>query len=273
MGSSNRVAIVTGASSGIGWELARQLADEGYKVGLTARRRENLEALAGAIQAAGGTAALAPADAGDRAQVQEAFRRLTGELGPIDLLLANAGVGFPTLLEPMNMTDIEQMFRVNVLGLVYALEAVLPEMLRRRCGHLVAVSSLAAYKGLPGESAYCASKAAVNTYMEGLRIQLRGRGIAVTTVCPGFVQTPMTAANEFHMPWLLDAAAAARRIIRAVKRRRAVCNFPWQMNLFMKTIRWLPDWILARGMNSYNKNPPFPPHPTLYPREKGREGR
>jgi short-subunit dehydrogenase len=158
----------------------------------------------------------------------------------------------------LNITDIEQTFRVNVLGLVYALEAVLPPMLSRGRGHLVAVSSLAAYKGLPGESAYCASKAAVNAYMEGLRIQLRSRRIAVTTVCPGFVQTPMTAANEFHMPWLLDADEAARRIIRALKRRRRVYNFPWQMNLFMKTVRRLPDWIVARGMNNYNKSPPFP---------------
>src|SRR5947209_7001902 len=140
----------------------------------------------------------------------------------------------PTQLDPMNVADIEAMFRINVLGVVYCIEGVLPEMLRRGRGHLAAVSSLAAYKGLPGESAYCASKAAVNAYMEGLRIQLRGRGIAVTTLCPGFVRTPMTAANDFHMPWLLDADEAAGRMVRALRRRRAVYNFPWQLNLMMK---------------------------------------
>ena len=113
----------------------------------------------------------------------------------------------------MNVRDIEEMFRVNTLGVVYAIEAVLPEMLHRGRGHLAAVSSLAAYKGMPGESAYCASKAAVNCYLEGLRIHLRDTGIAVTTLCPGFVRTPMTAVNEFHMPWLLEADEAARRIV------------------------------------------------------------
>jgi short-subunit dehydrogenase len=258
MALQDQVVIVTGASSGIGWSLAKQLAREGCQVGLTARRKSNLETLAAEIRSAGGVAALAAADAGDREATLEAVRQLTAELGPVDILVANAGVGYPTTLEPPNIADIEQTFRVNVLGLVYALEAVLPGMLERRQGHLLAVSSLAAYKGLPGESAYCASKAAVNTYMEGLRIQLRNRGIAVTVVCPGFVRTPMTAANEFHMPWLLDANQAALHILRALKRRRRVYNFPWQMNLFMKTLRWLPDWILARGMKDYNKNPPFP---------------
>src|SRR5262249_40301412 len=140
----------------------------------------------------------------------------------------------------------EKMFHVNLLGVVYSIEAVLPDMLRRGRGHLAAVSSLAAYKGLPGEAAYCASKAAVNTYMEGLRIQLRERNIAVTTICPGFVRTPMTEVNKFKMPWLLEADDAARRIVRAMKRRRKVYNFPWQMSLVMKLASWLPDWVHAR---------------------------
>src|SRR5207247_2132325 len=145
-------------------------------------------------------------------------------LGPVDLLIANAGVGMPTLLDPVNVVDIEQMFRVNVLGMVYAFDAVLPEMLQRGRGHLAAVSSLGAYKGLPGESAYSASKAAINTYLEGLRIQLRNRGIAVTTLCPGFVKTPMTDVFHFHMPFLMESDEAARRMVRALARRRKVYN-------------------------------------------------
>src|SRR4029077_16382265 len=135
--------------------------------------------------------------------------------------------GAPTLLESINTTEIEKMFRINTLGVVYSVEAVLPSMLERGRGHLAAVSSQAAYKGLPGESAYCASKAAVNAYLEGLRIQLRGHNVAVTTVCPGFVPTPMTAVNEFKMPFLMEADEAARRIVRALARRRKVYNFPW----------------------------------------------
>ena len=121
------------------------------------------------------------------------------------------------------------------------------------------MSSLAAYRSLPGESGYCASKAALNSFLEGLRIQLRGRGIAVTTVCPGFVRTPMTEVNQFKMPFLLEADEAARRIVGALRRRRKVYNFPWQMALLMKVTRWLPDWVVARHMMEYNEAPPMPP--------------
>ena len=258
MAFANRVAVITGASSGIGWALARELARQGCKVGLLARRKAELAQLADEIHQAGGAAAFAPADVGDRAEVHAAVDEVRRQLGPVDLLVANAGVGAPTKLDPVNIADVERMFRVNVLGVVYSVEAVLPEMLRRGAGHLAAVSSLGAYKGMPGESAYCASKAAVNTYMEGLRIHLRDRGVAVTTVCPGFIRTPMTAMNKFPMPGLMDADAAARRIARALARRKKVYNFPWQTTLLMKLAGWLPDWVLARTMADYNKNPPMP---------------
>ncbi len=262
MSFANQVAVITGASSGLGWALARVLAAEGCKVGLLARRQEKLLALADEIAQAGGTAAVARADVGDRSQTVTAIHELAARLGPVDLLIANAGVGTPTRVEPLNVSAQEEMFRVNVLGVMYAIEAVLPEMVRRRRGHLAAVSSAAAYKGLPGEAGYCASKAAVNTFMEGLRIRLRSYGIAVTTICPGFVRTPMTAANPFPMPWLLEADEAARRMVRALHRRRKVYNFPWQMALLMKVTYWLPDWVLARVLRAYNEDPPQrPPTP------------
>jgi short-subunit dehydrogenase len=261
MSFAGQVAVVTGASSGIGWALARALAAEGCKVGLVARRREPLADLAVEIEKSGGAAAFATGDVSERGQAVAAIREIADRLGPIDLLIANAGVGAPTIIEPFNVADVEKMFRVNVLGTVYSLEAVLPQMLERRRGHLAAVSSIAAYKGLPGESAYTSSKAAVNVFMDGLRIQLRSKGIAVTTICPGFVKTPMTEVNEFKMPWLLTADEAARRIVRALKRKRKVYNFPWQMSLFMKLARWAPDWLIERMMHSYNEKPPFPKTP------------
>jgi short-subunit dehydrogenase len=262
MSFANQVAVITGASSGIGWALAKVLAAQKCRVGLVARRLDKLEALAAEIRAEGGTAAFAPADMAERAQTLRATQQVRDQLGPVDLLVANAGVGAPTLLEPMNVPQIEAMFRVNLLGVVYAIEAVLPEMLRRGSGHLAAVSSIAAYKGLPGESAYCASKAAVNTYLEGLRIQLRQHKIAVTTICPGFVKTPMTDVNKFKMPWLMSADEAARRIAKALRRRRKVFNFPWQMSLLMKLTRWLPDWVINRAMRDYNEHPPMPEPPS-----------
>jgi short-subunit dehydrogenase len=261
MSFANQVAIITGASSGIGWALAKELARRGARVGLVARRRDLLEKLQGEVRAAGGTAAFACADVAERGPLVEAVRSLIAGLGPPDLLVANAGVGAPTAIEPMNTPDIEKMFRVNVFGVVYSIEAVLPDMLARRRGHLAAVSSMASYKGLPGESAYCSSKAAVNSFMEGLRIQLRDRGIHVTTICPGFVKTPMTDVNKFHMPWLLEADDAARRIARALERGKKVFNFPWQMMALMRVTRWLPDWLVARSMKGYNEDPPFPDRP------------
>ena len=258
MSFANRVAVITGASSGIGWAMAKELAAQGCRLGLLARRQDKLEALAQEIRAAGGTAAIAPADVANRQETVAAIHGLRRELGPVDLLIANAGIGLPTPLEPLNIDQVELMFKVNTLGVIYAIEAVLPEMLERSQGHLAAVSSLASYKGLPGESGYCASKAAVNVYMEGLRIQLRKRGIAVTTICPGFIKTPMTDVNEFRMPFLMDADRAARLIVRALGKKRKVFNFPLRTTLLMKLTRWLPDWVVARSMKGYTGDRPAP---------------
>jgi short-subunit dehydrogenase len=261
MAFRGQVAVITGASSGIGWELAKQLAAGGCKVGLVARRREHLEKLAAEIRQAGGTAVGAAADVGERAATVAAVHGLARELGPVDLLIANAGLARSTYLQPLNVPDVEAMVRVNLLGVVYAIEAVLPEMLRRGSGHLVGVSSLAGLKGLPGDSGYCATKAAVNTYLEGLRIHLHGRGVAVTTVCPGFVHTEMTADFRGKMPWVMDADRAARLIVRALERRVKVYHFPWQALLLMRLTRWLPDRTLLRFMRKLNIKPPPPPAP------------
>jgi short-subunit dehydrogenase len=255
---ANQVVIITGASSGIGWAVASLLGEQGANLGLIARRRDKLQELAAQIHAKGASAAIAPADVGNREQTTSAVAELIGRLGPPDLVIANAGVGVPTLLEPANVPAVEQMFRVNVLGMVYTFEAVLPLMLARGRGHLAGISSLASYKGLPGESGYCASKAAMNVYLEGLRIRLRGRGIDVTTICPGFVRTPMTAVNKFPMPGLMDADVAARRIVRALWRRKKVYDFPWHVATMTKLMAWLPDWCIARLMQGYNENPPMP---------------
>jgi len=253
---ANQVAVVTGASSGIGWSLAKALGKAGAKVGLIARRRDRLDELAEEIRTAGGRTAVAPADVSDRRHVELAIQSISEQLGPIQLLVANAGVGVPTLRDPVNVDDVEQMFRVNVLGAIYAISAVLPGMLERGRGHLAAVSSLAGYKGLPGESGYCATKAALNTYMEGLRLHLRDRRIRVTTICPGFVRTPMTDVMDCPMPFVMEADEAARRIVRALQERRKVYNFPWQTAWLVKLARWVPDWALAYVVKDYNQQVP-----------------
>jgi short-subunit dehydrogenase len=207
-----------------------------------------LDELVREIRSSGGTIEALPCDVSDRLATLIALRGLSEKLGPVDLLIANAGVGRTAGADPMNVAGFEQMVRVNLLGVAYAFEAVMDSMLVRKCGHLVAISSLAAYKGLPGAAGYCATKAAVNTYCEGLRIELRNKGIAVTSVCPGFIKTEMTAGKTHPMPLLMEADAAAERILRALRHRPGVYNFPMRMSLMMKLIRWLPDWMIARTM-------------------------
>jgi short-subunit dehydrogenase len=185
---------------------------------------------------------------GNRLEVEAAFSSIRTRLGALDLVIANAGIGRPTHRDPVNMTDVEDTFRINLMGVVYTLSAALPEMLARKSGHLAAVSSLAAYRGLPSESAYCASKAAINVYMDGLRIDLRGTGVSTTTLCPGFIKTPMTEANSFPMPQLMTAEYAARKMIRAIQKGKKVYNFPRRLHLMVKLSRWLPDSVIKRIM-------------------------
>lgn len=254
----DHVAVVTGASSGIGWEMSRELARRGCHLGLIARRKERLEALAAEVRGLGVRAAVAAADVANREQTLAAIRQIRSELGPVDLLIANSGVGIPTPLEPMDGLAVDNMIRVNFLGVVYAIEGVLPEMVERKKGHIAAISSLASYKGMPGESGYCSSKAAVNVYLEGLRIQLRPRGIYVTAICPGFIKTPMTDVNVFPMPFLMTADRAAQKIVRAIERRKKVYDFPWQTNLMMRSLRWMPDWLVRRFVGGYTGDRPPP---------------
>jgi short-subunit dehydrogenase len=243
---ANRVAVITGASSGIGRALAVALVARGARVGVTARRADRLAQLVTEVRAAGGVIEAATCDAGDRAATLTAIRGLAEKLGPVDLLVANAGLGQTAGADPMNVPALEAMVRVNQLGVAYAFEAVMESMLARKTGHLVAISSMAAYKGLPGSAGYCATKAAVNAYCEGLRIELRGRGVAVTCVCPGFVATEMTAGKSHAMPFLMDADSAAKRILRALPWRPKVYNFPRRMMWLMRFVRWMPDWFVAR---------------------------
>lgn len=242
------VVIVTGASSGIGRALAMRLGLLGYRVGLIARRREALESAAAGISGSGGQAVSAVADVSDRSQLRSAVAEIERSLGPADVMVANAGFGVPTQLDPLNTCDVEQTIRVNLLGVIYSIEAVLPGMIARKSGHLLGISSLGAFKGMPGESAYCASKAAVNAYMEGLRIALRSKGVVVTTVCPGFVDTPMTPMDSAR-PFLMSADGAASRIARLIATRRGgVVRFPLSMSLLMSLFARLPDALVARLM-------------------------
>ncbi len=239
-------AIVTGASSGIGAELARQLGATGVRVGLTARREAELEALAGQIRDAGGSAVVAPGDAADPASTRAAFDRLKAELGPVDLLIANAGVGLGESPTHFSAEGLDRMIRVNLNSVVYAIEAVMPSMLERKRGHIVGISSLSAYRGLPGSAGYSASKAGLTALLEGLRPQLRPHGIAVTAVHPGFVRTPMIAGDSNPQPFAMDADRAARIILRGIARRKRRVDFPLPMVALLRAVQMLPGWFYDR---------------------------
>lgn len=237
------VAVVTGASSGLGAEMARQLAGAGLKVGLTARRGAELERVADEILARGGTAAIAEADAADPEATRSAFAQLTSKLGPVDLLIANAGVGIVNPARDFSAASFDRMVRVNLMGAAHAIEAVLPSMLHNRRGQIVAISSLAAYRGFPGSAGYCATKAGLTALLEGLRPELKRHGIAVTTVHPGFVRTPMTAGQSQRQPCIMDVEPAVRIILRGIAARRTKVDFPWRMSTLLKLIRLLPDAV------------------------------
>ncbi len=254
--------IITGASSGIGRDLAIEFAKVGAHIGLIARREELLLSLINEMQVYGGKAFYAIADISNRVETNKAISKLIVNLNGVDILIANAGVGAPTLIEPFNVETQEKMIMVNLLGVIYSVEGVLQTMLTAGKGHLVAISSLAAFKGLPGESGYTASKAGVNTFLEGLRIQLRSKNIFVSTICPGFIKTPMTEINdEKDMPWLMNSQKAAEIIIKGIQNKTKVLRFPWQTSLLSRIATCLPDWVISRLMKKYNDNPPIPKRP------------
>lgn len=248
--------VITGASSGIGKALAWELAMRGACIGMISRRKTLLDEVASEISTTGAKVLACTADCGVPGEMDAAVRYAEATHGPVQTMIACAGVGYPTDMDLGNLHQTAETFQTNVMGVIHALRSVLPGMLDRKQGHLAAVSSLGAFKGFPGESAYCASKAAVNTFMEGMRIRLRGTGVRVTTLCPGFVKTPMTDINDFPMPFLINAAEASRRMVRALEKNQAIACFPWRMSMLVGLLRRSPDRFLQWLFSDYNTNPP-----------------
>jgi NADP-dependent 3-hydroxy acid dehydrogenase YdfG len=234
------VAIITGASSGIGEAVVRELHSRGWKVGLIARRAERLQGL---VDQLGDAAAHAVADVTDSAALTAAMAQLQQTLGPCDLMLANAGIGESHDGRKFNVEVATQVLNVNVIGVVNAVGAVLPGMLERGRGHIAVTSSVAGFRGLPRFGAYSASKAAVSTLFESLRVDLRGSGVVVTSINPGFVESELTENNTFSMPFLMGSDRAAKIIVDGLQRQKAIITFPWQMACLMGLVRLLPNWI------------------------------
>jgi len=240
------MTVITGASSGIGYSLARRLAADGEPVVVVARRQALLETLVEEIERAGGRAMAIACDVTDRAAVGAAVRQAEARFGPTSRLVANAGGGSTTSVDGFSAEHIAAVVDLNLIGVANCIEAVLPGMLERRSGHLVAVSSLAAYRGLPGAAAYSAAKAGLTNMMESLRIDLRSRGIDVTVIAPGFVRTKPGKKEKKNRPLRLELEPATRLMHRAIIARRSYYAFPKSLAALVWLARLLPAAIYDR---------------------------
>lgn len=250
----NQVVLITGAASGIGRQLAMIFAGEGAAIAAIDLRAEPLAKLEADL--AGKRLATAVGDVTDREGLKQAVGQLVEKLGPIDILIANAGIGLRESALDFKAADFESQIRVNLIGVANSIEAVLPSMLKRKSGHLVAISSLASFRGMPTMPGYCASKAGVNSLLDALRIELHGTGIAFTTICPGFIRTPLTAPFEGKFP-MLELEDAAHEMVEMIRRKRPFHAFPRLAAFRAGLLRWLPlSWSDHLTLTYYKNHRP-----------------
>lgn len=236
--------VISGASGGLGLALARHYLERGAIVAAFARRGELLQVLAAEFP---GQVYCYALDVRDAPAVQHAANDFIARAGCPNAVIANAGVSTGTLTEYAEDLDaFQQVMDINVLGMVKTFQPFIAAMRATRQGTLVGIASVAGFRGLPGAGAYSASKAAAISYLESLRVELRGSGVMVVTICPGYIGTPMTALNPYPMPFMLEADEAARRIAGAIERQTAFTVIPWQMGLAGRMLRLLPRWLYDR---------------------------
>lgn len=235
---------LTGASSGLGEALARHYARSGAVLGLAARRGDQLSALAAELSS---TCHIYPLDVTDADALAAAAADFICRAGAPDIVIANAGISIGTLTEEKNdLASFARVMETNVLGMANTFHPFIAAMRRERRGRLVGIGSVAGIRGLPGAGAYCASKAAASAYLESLRVELHGSGIKVSTIIPGYIETPMTAVNTYPMPFILPVDAAARLIIRRIERGASYAVLPWQMAIVARALHLLPNFLFDR---------------------------
>ncbi len=250
-----KTAFITGASSGIGLELARELSRRGYRVALSARRMPLLEEAVKELSSSSAEAIAIECDVTDATAVKNAVSDAENRLGPITLAIANAGIALPTRASQFNLANAEAVMRTNFNGMLHLYDAVIPRMIERREGRFAAVASLAGLRGLPASAIYSASKAAMQIFLEAVRIELASEGIGVTTINPGFVATPLTEKNRFRMPFLMTAGKAARIIADGLERGAREIEFPFPTATAMRLARLLPNAVYDRmTARSTNRN-------------------
>lgn len=235
-----RSILITGASSGIGAELAKQYATAGVTLYLTGRNSESLHQLQQSCQTQGATVHIKAMDITDRTAVIHWISSLPA----LDLVIANAGISAGTGGGGESLEQVSRIFNTNIYGVLHTIHPAIDCMKKQGHGQIVIISSMAGYRGLPGSPAYSASKAAVKVYGEALRGVLAKEGIAVTVITPGYIRTPMTAVNRFPMPFLMNVDKAATYIIRKLRSNPARIAFPWPVYAAVWLFSALPPFII-----------------------------
>ncbi len=243
------LVFITGASSGIGQALAARFRRAGYRLALVARREAEVRAWAQAQGCTESEAGVYAADVRDLAAIEAAGRACIAAQGVPDVVIANAGISVGIDTEVFD--DLEVMrstYETNVIGVAATFHPFLRAMRQRGSGTLVGIASVAGIRGLPGHGAYCSSKAAVISYCESLRGELRPSGVKVVTLLPGYIDTPLTRQNRYSMPFLLSADAFAERAWRAIAAGTSYRVIPWQMGVVARLLRLLPNPLFDRAL-------------------------
>ena len=240
---SGKTVLITGASSGIGYSLAKLFATEKCNLALLSRRKEVLDGVAAELKNTGSNFLTIKCDVSNRQGVLDATENIIKEFGEINIAVLNSGVGGREKVKNFNSAVAENIFGVNVLGMVYCIEALLPGFIGKKSGLIVGVSSLADGRGFPENGLYCASKAAATKLLESFRVELKKYNVKVLTVKPGFVKTPMTAKNNFKMPFLMGPDKAARIIMNGIKREKRIIQFPVPTVLGAKFLKVMPEFL------------------------------
>jgi short-subunit dehydrogenase len=247
------VVFLTGATSGIGEALARHYAAQGAKLGLLARRADLLDSLARSLPTAAETYI---ADVRDLGALKAAAADFVAKHGVPDLVIANAGISHGTATEYADdIAVFQEILDINVVGMVNTFHPFVAAMRKAKHGTLVGMASVAGYRGMPGAGAYSASKAAAIRYLESLRVELRGTGVKVATICPGYIATPMTEKNPYPMPFIIPADDFARRFARAISAGKDYAVIPWQMGVVAKLLTVLPNALFDAAFARVGRKP------------------
>ena len=253
----NKTILITGASTGIGREVARQLSRSDNRLILIARRRELLEELSSEIKGNGSKALVFQCDVSSADEVGKILKEVAEKYNEVNLAMLNSGVSFRTVEGEQEIEKGIKTFEVNVFGLFNMVKELLNNSLIKRGSIIAGVSSLADGRGFPRSGYYCASKAAATIYLESLRNELYLQGITVITVKPGFVRTPMTDKNEFKMPFLMPVEKGAKIIIRGIEKEKRIIQFPRMTVLGSRILRIMPgglfDILSRRHLKSIGK--------------------